>query len=376
MGVGIAMNSKRKHWDMNSPKTRELIDEIVHGTFIKEGTMVAFPTCFPGASVPIVADESHITALDVTSDGIVYGGTSGRLSHLFVGMFHGVTGMVFDMGVVEGADHCVAICCGRASFLACVNGPHGGRIITRNLQPLPLGLIQEWGFQRLPFKDLGEAVRGERIVHAVADLSKEYVVGATEGRLFVVDVAAGKIKIVGDVKGFGRLGVGSKGRIFGLDEGDHLWRYDVETGKLELNAVRLPRGIWGEAPLMWARDQASGVLYTADAQGNLFYFSEENGFSERLGQAPLTPVGPMAVTFDGRVFGACGKELSRIFCYNPSRRQVLDLGVAVSVIECRRYGYKFGDAVVGVDGEIIFGEDDDLGHLWLYFPRTLGKSCP
>jgi hypothetical protein len=23
----------------------------------------------------------------------------------------------------------------------------------------------------------------------------------------------------------------------------------------------------------------------------------------------------------------------------------------------------------GRDGQIIFGEDDDLGHLWLYFPR-------
>ncbi|MCK5732759.1 MAG: hypothetical protein KAI38_01125, partial [Candidatus Latescibacteria bacterium] len=49
--------------------------------------------------------------------------------------------------------------------------------------------------------------------------------------------------------------------------------------------------------------------------------------------------------------------------------EVTDLGVAVSVIERRRYGYTFGDAVVGRDGEIIFDEDDDLGHLWLYFPK-------
>ena len=25
--------------------------------------------------------------------------------------------------------------------------------------------------------------------------------------------------------------------------------------------------------------------------------------------------------------------------------------------------------VTGRDGEIIFGENDDLGHLWLYFPK-------
>jgi hypothetical protein len=49
---------------------------------------------------------------------------------------------------------------------------------------------------------------------------------------------------------------------------------------------------------------------------------------------------------------------------------VTDLGVAVSVIQRRRYGYVFGDAVVGREGEIIFGENDNQGHLWLYFPRV------
>ena len=32
-------------------------------------------------------------------------------------------------------------------------------------------------------------------------------------------------------------------------------------------------------------------------------------------------------------------------------------------------GYVFGDAVTGCDGQIIFGENDSLGHLWLYFPK-------
>jgi hypothetical protein len=46
----------------------------------------------------------------------------------------------------------------------------------------------------------------------------------------------------------------------------------------------------------------------------------------------------------------------------------------VSVIQQRRYGYCFGDAVTGRDGEIIFGENDNLGHLWLYFPKILPRS--
>jgi len=337
--------------------------------------MVAFPTCFPGASTPIVADESRITALDATPDGIVYGGTSGKLTHLFVGMFHGATGVVFDMGTVEGADHCAAICCGKSKFVACVNGPGGGRLITRQLQGLPFDLLQEWGFTRQPFEDLGEIVTGEQIVHAATDSSKQYVVGVTEGHLFVVDMESEKIQIVDEIQGSGRLALGSKGSIFGLGEDGYLWRYNVaEPGRVERKAVRLPEGAWNSAPLMWARDNQNALLYTADGEGNLFSFNEKDGFSLRLGQIQLAPVGPMAVTFDGRVFGACGTGISKLFTYDPTKGEVINLGVAVSVLEHRRYGYSFGDAVVGRDGEIIFGEDDDLGHLWLYFPKIQFRS--
>ena len=46
------MSEKKKKFDMNSPEAKALIDEIVHGTFTKEGTMAAFPTCFPGRPFP------------------------------------------------------------------------------------------------------------------------------------------------------------------------------------------------------------------------------------------------------------------------------------------------------------------------------------
>ena len=136
-------------------------------------------------------------------------------------------------------------------------------------------------------------------------------------------------------------------------------------------AVRLPNGAWDRAPLSWARDHRNGLLYTADGEGNLFSFDEQRGFSAPLGRTLLAPVGPWAVTHDGRLFGFCGAEMAKMFCYQPGRSEVANLGVAVSVLERRRYGYVFGDAVTGRDGQIIFGEDDDLGHLWLYFPRIV-----
>ena len=365
--------NKKTKYDMHSPEAKALIDEIVHGTFTKEGTMAAFPTCFPGASIPIPADESHITALDVSGDDMIYGGTSGRATHLFVGIFSGVTGVVFDRGTVEGANHCAAVCCGKSRFVACVNGPDGGRVVAGGLEALPYDLIQEWGFGRSSFQKLGK-VNGEPIVHAVVDASGKVLVGTTSGHLFTSDMDAGDIKVVGEVPGYGRLALGSKGGIFGQDGSAHLWRYDVATGKLQRKAVALPEGAWDNVPLTWAKDHRSGLLYTADADGNVFSLDEELGFSGPLARTLLAPVGPMAVTHDGRVFGFCGPEMAKMFCYNPRTREATNLGVAVSVLEQRRYGYVFGDAVTGRDGQIIFGEDDDLGHLWLYFPRIQALS--
>ena len=363
------MSEKRKPINFDSPEVKAQIDQIVHGTFMKQGTMVAFSTCFPGATIPIPLDESHITALDITPEGIIYGGTSGKRSHVFVGMFHGVTGMIFDLKAIEGANHCPAVCCGKTKVMACVNGPRGGRVLMTRLQPLPYDLIQEWGFERPAFEDLGECVAGEPIVHAVADASRERAVGVTTGHLFTVDPVALKIQVVGEVPGSGRLAVGSKGSILGHDGSGHLWSFDPQTQNLRRQAFQLPEGEWGKLPFVWGRAGHGRALYTADATGQLFSFDEERGFSGPLGRTLLAPVGPMAVTFDGRVFGFCGDGIAKMFCYDPERGDLADLGVAVSVLERRRYGYVFGDAVTGRDGEIIFGEDDDLGHLWLFFPR-------
>jgi hypothetical protein len=364
------MSEKKKKYNMNSPESHALIDEIVHGTFMKEGTMVAFPTCFPGASTPILADESHITALDATPEGIVYGGTSGKRAHLFVGMFHGVTGMVFDLKAVEEATQCTAVCCGKKKFLACVNASSGrGKILASKLQPLPFDLIQEWGFERPDFEDWGEAAAGEPILHAIADAGKDLVVGITTHHLFTADLATAKIQTVGEVSGSGRIAVTSKGTIVGLDGASHLWRFDPASKSLQRKAIALPPGNWDQAPLMWSRSSRKGLLYTADNTGRLFSFSDEKGFSAPLGQTLLKPAGPMAVTLDGRLFGFCGPDLAKMFSYDPAQGKVSNLGVAVSIIERRRYGYAFGDAVTGRDGELYFGEDDNLGHLWIYFPK-------
>ena len=362
--------SQRGRWD--TPEMQAYRREVREATFTKEGMMVAFPTCFPGMTTPIVPDESRITALGTTASGTIFGGTSGYQAHLFAAEFHGIMGVVFDLGVMEGATECVGVCCGKTHLAAFVNGPKGGRAVQAPLIRMDSDLIQEWGFERPALKDLGQCVAGEPVVHAVMSPESEVIVGATTGHVFTLDLKTGRIQVAGEALAGGKLARTSRGAILGRDSDNSLWRF--RSGNFDLQA-RMPsscRTAIGTIALSWARDPSSGVLYTADAAGRLYSFEETAGFSGPLGQVPVAPVGPMAVTFDGRLFGFCGEEIARLFCYDPAIKKVAALGGAASVIERRRYGYVFGDAVTGRDGEIVFGENDNGGHVWLYFPRIKG----
>lgn len=366
--VQQAAQEGRARW--NTPEMQAYRREVREATFTKEGMMIAFPTCFPGITIPIVPDESRITALDTISNGAIYGGTSGYQTHLFTAGFHGIMGIVLDLGVVQDATQCVAVCCGKNQLAAFVNGPKGGRAVVVPFGYMAPDLIQEWHFDRHPIEDLGECVAGEPVVHAVADENDNFVIGTTSKHVFKLDLQSKRIEVIGEAPSGGRIARASKGGIVGRDSANSLWHFNTKTSSFKRGAIKLPKGKWN-LPLMWARDTRTGILYTADEAGQFFCFDESSGFKGPLGKAMIAPVGPMAVTFDGRVFGFCGNEMSRLFCLNPATKNVSALGGAASVIERRRYGYEFGDAVTGRDGEIIFGENDNGGHIWLYFPRIM-----
>jgi hypothetical protein len=352
-------------FDPKSPAIKAYENELAH-QFVREGTMVAFPTCLPGMTTPITHDECHITALDIDPEGQIYGGTSGRQAHLFVARFHDLTGVVLDTGAVPDSTNSVAVCAGASRAIGFVNGARGGRAIAIPKIDLAQDWIQEWGLDPPVLQDLGPCVANEPLVHAICDPSRSTVIGVTTSHLFTMEIESGKVSVIGEVSGRGRLGMGSSG-IFGQDDGARLWHFDLASGKIRRKAVDLPEGEWNSG-LRWARGGDPGQLLTADDAGRLFSFDENHGFRS-LGKAHLAPVGPMAMIPDGRLFGFCGTEIANLFCCDTVSGSVSNLGVAASVLEKRRYGYQFGDGVVGPQGEIVFGEDDNDGHLWLYFPK-------
>ena len=49
----------------------------------------------------------------------------------------------------------------------------------------------------------------------------------------MVDIEAGQISIIDEVPGAGRVALGPRGNILGLDEGDTLWSYEPAEDKLK-----------------------------------------------------------------------------------------------------------------------------------------------
>lgn len=350
---------------------RLVMHSSLHDSFVRAGRMVAFPLCYPGASVPPLADETRTHALDLAEDGGLYIGTGGRKAHLLVGYFTGVTGAVFDLGDIGEATDTVAIACSRDRVVALLNDPTGSLLVTRPLESLPYDLTQEGGFLPQPLVDLGRPLPGEIALAGVRTPSRAWFVGGSSSRLFRLDLASLEFETVESVGAAGGIGVTGDGVVVGFDDDDTLWRFDPSSGSLQRRAIKLPTGHWRDSTC-WANGGDLDPVYLADGSGWL-HAIEPDGIVRRLAQAPQGPVTAMAATFDGRLLGTCGGAIQTMFSYDPMSAELVDLGIAVSVLQARRYGWSFNAAVVGRDGEVMFGEDDDQAHIWLYFPRVLAR---
>jgi len=237
-------------------------------------------------------------------------------------------------------------------------------------------LLQEWSFIRRPYEDATWSVAGERMLDLVGLADTPLAVGISEHHLFLVDIDQGRCEIVVDIDSASHLMVNATGDVYGLDAGNTLWTFNPASRKLIRHAVSLPAGAWGKGPLVWAYDAGNANFYLVDSDGRIFSFSPGSQICQFVAQAPLYPVHCLAVIPDGRVYGFCGEGIAHLFVVDPETSGLRDLGVAISVLERRRYGYQFAAAVVNPDGHLIFGENDNLGHLWMYFPTIPPKNVP
>lgn len=206
-----------------------------------------------------------------------------------------------------------------------------------------------------------------------------YGLSDVTGKLFMFDPASRDVDVVGEIDDFARFSheliVGPDGCIYACGTAGHLVRYDPDGGGPEKTGLFLP-GMAGRAQYSgvgaWACDPTTGRIYAGDvADGVLSTINVRRGEVRVLGKPTAQPhIRSLTVAADGRVYGTAGRRdtISHLFVYNPSTREMRDLGVLTAGTERRWYGYEFDCAITGEDGRIYFGESDRISHLFLYFP--------
>ena len=343
--------------------------EIHHGAYIREGHMIAMPLCFPGVTTPIDANDSFITSLIIGPDEIIYGGTSGKHAHIFAAFTRGPTGVVVDLGEYSESTEYIGLAYTKEQLIAGVNGKKGARILSRHIQNIPFAdCIQEWKFDISPFKIAIELPEKEKIIDLVSDNNQNGIIGVTDKGLFRWDEETNSIKTYYDIK-ITRLTKDKDSNIYGIDKTGQIYLINDNKGDIKINLGEKIKGSF-EKGIVWCKSNPEDISYLADSDGGIFCINK-SGESKKIGQTHLQPVTCMAATNDGRLFGFCGHGIANLFVYEPRKGTVRDLGVAVSVLNRRRYGYEFACAVTNKDGEIYFGENDRGGHLWIYFPNIV-----
>lgn len=356
--------------------------------FTREGLMVALPLCFPGQSVPPPAGETatKVMALNRGTDTL-YLGTEGEKAHLLAAMIHQDTGIVHDLGAVPEATSVdgLSVLGGEVKFLA--SGPQGCVLYSC---PSFRGsfFIQEWGLARPPFAKVAMVLKGQAVAHALVSQDGRSFLGVTaqSGEVFRADLETGKTTILGQLDPRGkysrRLVLDQTGRLWGTSGNAQLWLLDPAQGQIERLPMRVPGAAGREQHTQasaWALDPLTGMLYGGTRpDGFLFKLEPETRQLVSLGKPCRQDlITCLAVGNDGRVFGMAGTsdDIGHSFCCDPATGSLVDLGIPVSTLAQRQYGYHYACALTGTDGEIYFGQHERVNFLWVYFPAVPRRAA-
>ncbi|MFC1452327.1 hypothetical protein ACFLSJ_03170 [Verrucomicrobiota bacterium] len=115
----------------------------------------------------------------------------------------------------------------------------------------------------------------------------------------------------------------------------------------------------------------SGRLAVGTEAGAMFLVDPTGGSALDCGRPGRIPrLASLVETNDGRIFGVAGREddLTHLVVYSPATGQWEDLELLACQGDWPWTAYRIGALAVGIHGEIIAGEDDRFGHLFIYHP--------
>ena len=360
------------------------------GEYVNEGTVLAVPLCFPGQSVPPPAGETAMTCLCSDPAGeVVYCGTCGSKAHVLAALVRTDKGVVTDIGAVPGADRIDAVAADEESVYALASGPDGCDLWRWPRVDKP-GCIQEWTIRRHKPEKLAAVLETGRIADTVSTSNGAilYCLSEPQGELFRLDLNAPKPEVLTKLN---EQGAGEFSRRIAMDRAGRIWfsrgpgrlcLRDPATGHIEeIGQVPSAAGRAQHTQVSaWVVDEVTGDIYGGTSpDGYLFRLAPDSAEITPLGKPTrLDEVNCLTVGCDGRIFGTAGppEDIAHLFCYEPARGALRDLGIPVSTLTRRQYGYHFRCMMTGRDGEIYLGQHERVNHLWVYFPPVPKRPTP
>lgn len=380
--------------DAVSEQLRSMYGETA---FVREGQLTLRALGWEGQGPTILPGEAATTALALGRDGIIYGGTSGRRAHVFRfdprADASGVYAQVIDLGILDGATQCDMllalpgdgriVAAGRPQGCA-IHDPAWEGLTVRDFHGLPSPPFDaRHGPQLRPFPLM--LPPGESLVAGtwspVAGVA--YALTHPGGILLRFHPDRPRPELLARVSGValaGPLASDYRGRIYGPTDRGRWFRFDPDTGALELlGTVPGARGrACYDALCSLARTNDGRVLYGGTADGYVFALDAERDALRCLGRPGLeSRVCGLSVLPDGRVVGAVGAEdeIVHVFVYEPGLGNLRDLGVMRSHAGDRPWViHQVGAVVGGPGGTIFLGEADRLSHLVVYQPPVVAPG--
>lgn len=356
-----------------------------------------------GPGLPIPPGQCAITALALSAEGQVYGGTSaerGKSSYLF--RIEGQTIQILgSLEALPGAERVVnALVVGGDGAL------YGGTTNYCEEEEVPPDYAGGHLFRCDPgtgkIEDLGVPIPGQGINCLVLspDRSTAYGLSYPGGHLLVWDLGTGAIQDHGptvsppqpirEPKGavFLRyrpraLVLDGRGRVYGTRDHGFLWRYDPQTGTAEPLPAQIPgaRGREGDWLYNHVADAfclgRDGLIYGGTAaDGYLFSFDPESGRVVNLGKPVReSRLRSLVQGADGWIYALAGEEngMAHLVTYDPQTRGMEDLG-AIGPDVWSWTVYRAGAMAAHPSGRIFIGEAERLSALVVYDPAEAARQ--
>lgn len=354
--------------------------------------------------------EASVTSLVVSTDGRLYGGTSGKKAHLFV--LDPRWGHVFPLGFLPGEQsvfHSLAAAPDGSLYIGtCLplrgqlhergkdvismyEGYSGGHIYRFNAQKERQNRIRMQNpdpNRPLPFiEDLGAAVPGEGIVCMIMGVKELCGVTFPKGHFFVTDLETGNTRDLGPICGPPMneepfrsipraLLKDKKERIWGAGDNGILFHYNSQTKEIIKHPEsRLPsvRGREFKTIVDALVMGPDGLIYGGTSDGFIFRFDPDTLKIVNLGK-PLWQhrIRGLAFSQDGDLWGIGGDRggAARLFVYRRLEGSYENIGL-LHVNRMPHYAWMAFEAesmVAGKDGTLFIGEYGLRAHLFLLFP--------